>query len=103
MPSPQAVVTFVAILFVLLVALHVPLRVPAHLSAVAAFVLALGVGWIVNRRVPDDDDDVTEDARNAESDTTPEHIDPDEAPDDRDSQPTESGQPPAERGTLDEY
>lgn len=103
MPSPQAVVTFVAILFLLLFALHVPLRVPAHLSAVAALALAIGAGWIVNRRVPDDDDDVTEDARNAESDMTPERIDPDEATNDRDSQPTDSEQPPAELGTLNEY
>lgn len=103
MPSPQAVVTFVAILFLLLVALHVPLRVPAHLSAVAALVLALGAGWIVNRRVPDDDDDVTEDARNVESDSASEPIVPDEATADRDSQPTDSEPPQAERGTLNEY
>lgn len=103
MPSPQAVVTFVAILFLLLVALHVPLRVPAHLAAVGSLVLALGAGWIVNRRVPDDDDDVTEDARNAESDSASEPSAPDEATADCDSQPTESEPPQAESGTLREY
>lgn len=103
MPSPQAVVTFVAIFFLLLVALHVPLRVPAHLSTVASLLLALGAGWIVNRRVPEDDDDVTEDARLAESDTSPERIDADEALNDRDSHTTDSEQPQAERGTMNEY
>ena len=103
MPSPQAVVMFVALLFLLLVALHVPLRVPAHLSALASLLLALGAGWIVNKRVPDDDDDITEDARDAQSDTAPEHIDVVEAPNDRDEQPTDSEQPQAERGTLNEY
>jgi hypothetical protein len=65
-PSPQAVVMFVAILFLMLVALHVPIGLPAIPSAAAAFLLALGAGWIVNRRVPDDDEDITEDARNGE-------------------------------------
>lgn len=60
MPSPQAVVTFVAVLFLMLVALHVPLAVPPLYAAPAAFILALGSGWVVNRNVPDDDDDVTE-------------------------------------------
>lgn len=95
MPSPQAVVTFVAILFVLLIALHVPLQLPANVSAGAALVLALGAGWIVNRRVPDDDDDVTEDARKPGNDL-------DEAPSDR-AQSTTSEQPQAERGTQNEY
>lgn len=103
MPSPQAVVTFVAILFVLLIAMHVPLQLPAHVSAVASVLLALGAGWIVNRRVPDDDDDVTEDARNPESDSVPAGSDPDEAENVVTRQTTDSEQTQAERGTLNEY
>lgn len=82
MPSPQAVVTFVAFLFVLLIGFHVPLELPAIPSAAASFILAIGAGWIVNRRVPDvDDDDVTEDARSSSTaPSTPSQAGPDSTP-----------------------
>ncbi len=71
MPSPQAVVTFVALMLVLLIALRVPLAVPPVPSALTATLLALAASWLVNRRVPDDeDDDITEDARNGEDEST---------------------------------
>lgn len=71
MPSPQAVVTFVAVLFVMLIVLHVPLALPPNLSAAGSFVLAFGAGWVVNRRVPDVDDDVTQDSSNGAPDPEP--------------------------------
>ena len=72
MPSPQAVVTFVALMLVLLIALRVPLAVPPVPSALTATLLAMAAAWLVNRRVPDDeDDDITEDARSSgESEAT---------------------------------
>ena len=71
MPSPQAVVTFVALLLVLLIALRVPLEVPPVPAALSAMLLALAAAWLVNRRVPDDeDDDITEEARNGDVEST---------------------------------
>lgn len=71
LPSPQAVVTFVALMLVLLIALRVPLAVPPVPSALTATLLSLAAAWLVNRRVPDDeDDDITEDARSVEVEST---------------------------------
>lgn len=102
MPSPQAVVTFAAVLFVMLVALHVPLALPAIPAAVASLVLAIGAAWIVNRRVPDDDEDVTEDARNtvakAESDATGNDDETTVSADPGDAEPKS-----AERGATSDY
>ncbi len=56
-PSPQSLVAFVTVLFVLLVATPLVLDVPYSVSAAIAFVLAFGLAVIVDRRIPADVDD----------------------------------------------
>jgi len=56
-PSPQALVTFVTVLFVLLVATHAQLGIAPAPSAAISTLLALGLAWVVDRRVPDDEAD----------------------------------------------
>lgn len=64
MPSPQSLVTFVSALLVLLLATRTQLELSPLLSAIASVVLALALAWIVDRRVPvDDDADITEEIR----------------------------------------
>jgi hypothetical protein len=60
MPKPQALVAFMTSLFVLLVATHPVLGFPPVPAAVGSILLALGLGFVVDRRIPDEDDDVTE-------------------------------------------
>ena len=59
MPSPQALVTFVTTLFALLLALRLGLELEPVWAAVVAVVLALALGWVVDRNVPDDGLDLT--------------------------------------------
>jgi hypothetical protein len=63
-PSPQSLVAFATTLLVLLVATRTQLDWSPLVSAIVSAVLAIGVGWIVNRYTPDDElDDVTEEVR----------------------------------------
>ena len=57
MPSPQALVTFVTVLFVLLVMAHGQLGYPPVPSAVVSALVAFGLAWLVDRSVPDDETD----------------------------------------------
>ena len=59
MPSPQALVTFVTTLFVLLLALRLGFGLEPVWAAVTATLLAIGLGWIVDRNVENDELDLT--------------------------------------------
>jgi hypothetical protein len=61
-PSPQALVSFVVVLFVLLLATRASLGLDPMTSAGVSGALALAFAWIVERRVPPDLDDITEEA-----------------------------------------
>jgi hypothetical protein len=58
-PSPQALVTFVTTLFVLLLALRLGLGLEPVWAAVTATLLAIALGWIVDRNVENDELDLT--------------------------------------------
>ena len=62
MPSPQALVSFVVVLFVLLLATRASLGLDPMTSAAVSGALALAFAWIVERRVPPELDDITEEA-----------------------------------------
>ena len=61
MPSPQTLVAFVSGLFVLLLATRVQLGFDPYLATGSAVLLALGGAFIVERRIPDLDEEVDED------------------------------------------
>lgn len=56
-PSPQSLVTFVTLLFVLLIATRAPLGIAPVPGAILSLVLAFACAVVVDRRVPDEDDD----------------------------------------------
>ncbi len=66
MPKPQALVTFLTVLFALLITTHVVIGFTPIPSAALSLVLSAALAWIVNTRIPDDeaglDDDITEEA-----------------------------------------
>jgi hypothetical protein len=66
MPSPQALVTFVTTLFILLLATRLALGLPPTACAAIATILALGLAFVVERRIPheeeEDEDDITQEA-----------------------------------------
>lgn len=63
MPSPQALVAFVTTLFVLLIATRAGLGWSPVVSAAVSVALAVAFGAVVERRVPDDEEDeVTQEA-----------------------------------------
>ena len=62
MPSPQSLVTFVTAFFVLLMATRVGLQLDPMACAAGSAVLALALAWIVDRLVPPEADDITEEA-----------------------------------------
>jgi hypothetical protein len=59
-PSPQALVTFVTALFVLLVTTNERFGLGPVAGAALSTGLALALAWIVDRRVPIDDEDEDE-------------------------------------------
>ena len=61
MPKPQALVAFMTAFFVLLIATHPLLGLAPTPAAVLSAVLAVGLGVVVDRRIPDEDDaDITD-------------------------------------------
>ncbi len=66
MPKPQALVTFLTVLFALLITTHLVIGFTPIPSAAVSLVLSAALAWIVNSRIPDDDadaeDDITEEA-----------------------------------------
>jgi hypothetical protein len=69
MPKPQALVAFITALFVLLIAAHPLLGLAPVPAAVISVVLAAGLGLVVDRRIPDDDADVTDQVGDIEEGT----------------------------------
>lgn len=68
MPSPQSLVTFVATLFLTLLATRVQFDMPPVRSALVSTAIALVLGGLVALRTrgdDEDDDDVTLDSRTA--------------------------------------
>ena len=68
MPSPQSLVAFLTTLFVLLLATRTQLGLSPVVSAVVSALAALALAWIVDRRIPAEEDDVTEEVREADGD-----------------------------------
>lgn len=65
MPKPQALVTFLTVLFALLITTHVVIGFTPIPSAAISLVLSAALAWIVNTRIPDEaslEDDITEEA-----------------------------------------
>lgn len=71
MPSPQSLVVFMLTLFILLLATRTQLGLSPVAAAATSLVLALGLAWIVDRRIPPDEDeeaDVTNDVSDSTAD-----------------------------------
>ena len=65
MPHPQSLVTFLATLFVLLLATRGQLGLAPVPAALVSIAFALGLAWMVDRRIPEEEDaegDVTDEA-----------------------------------------
>lgn len=62
MPSPQSLVAFLVMLLLLLIATRTQLDFSPNISAAISIVLALAFGWVVDRRIPPDEDEAEEEA-----------------------------------------